>query len=74
MSDPIDLSAARAQRDGASFMDCPTCGADNPDTNWAVVCRFNGTQPFIAALLCTACETEIVVEFGTLVAVKPHGA
>jgi len=72
MGEPVNLSEKRAQRDGAGFIDCPTCGADHDGTDWVVACRFNGEKPFIAALICTECATELVIEFGNIVEVKPH--
>lgn len=50
----INLEERQRQRGGddARFLVCPKCdGAE-----YAVVCRFNGNRPFIAALVCTACE------------------
>ena len=70
----ISLDLARAKREGAAFICCPTCGPGlDPaeGTDWAAVARFNGDQPFIAALVCTQCATEVVVEFGVPVEVKP---
>lgn len=69
-----DLGLERAKRDGAGFLCCPTCGPGaEPEagTDWAAVCRFNGDKPFLAALVCVECATEVVIEFGEPVEVKP---
>jgi len=59
---PVDFSHPRT--DGARFLCCPGCGHDE----FAVVCRFNETGPYVTALVCTVCEpeTEIGVWFGEL--------
>lgn len=52
----ISLEAAQRARGGddARFLACPACGGED----WAVVCRFASGRPFIAGLVCAACEPE----------------
>lgn len=40
----------------AGFLGCPRCHGDE----WAVVCRGLPGKPYIAALICAACEDPIV--------------
>ena len=63
------LTEARARLEGAGFLDCPKCFRES-GTDWIVCCRFNGAKPFIAALICSECTTEMVIEFGEIVEVK----
>jgi len=46
----------------AAFLCCPACGGES----LAVVVRWNERRPFIAALVCEDCETEIGVEDGEI--------
>ena len=52
---PVDFSHPRD--DGARFLCCPGCGHDE----FAVVCRFNETGPYVSALVCTVCEPEVEI-------------
>lgn len=58
----IDFMARlKAKAGPAAFMCCPECGS----AALAVVMRWQGAKPFIAALACEECETEIGVQDGT---------
>lgn len=74
MSDLINLSVERAKRYGVAFMDCPTCNPahDEEGTDWAAVCRFNGNRPFVAAMVCLRCGSEVVLDRGEPVEVRRH--
>lgn len=62
MSNIVDFMARlRAKAGDAAFMCCPACGGED----LAVVVRWSGPRPFIAALVCAACETEVGVLDGT---------
>ena len=62
MSTIVDFMAAlRAKAGDAAFMVCPTCECQS----LAIVVRWQGARPFIAALVCDDCETEIGVQAGT---------
>jgi hypothetical protein len=62
MGDIVDFMARlKAKAGDAAFMCCPSC----EDEALAVVMRWRGAQPFIAALVCTDCETEIGAQDGT---------
>lgn len=70
-ADVVNLEAhrLRAAGDDAGFLGCPKCGGDE----FAVVCRGLPGKPFVAALVCAACDPplEIGVEFGELRGVVP---
>lgn len=54
----------RSAADDAGFLGCPVCQGDE----FAVVCRGLPGRPFVAALICAACEpvVEISVVDGRL--------
>lgn len=58
----IQLAPYRVRNAGedAGFLGCPKCQGDE----WAVVCRGLLGKPFIAALICAACDP--VVEIGVV--------
>ncbi len=62
----VNLDAYRVRNGGedAGFLGCPKCHGDE----FAVVCRGLPAKPFVAALICAACEppVEISVAFGEL--------
>jgi len=60
----LDDYRVRHGGDDAGFLGCPQCQGDE----FAVVCRGLPAKPFVAALICAACEppVEIGVEFGEL--------
>ena len=62
----VRLESYRVKRGGddAGFLGCPGCQGDE----FAVVCRGLPAKPFVAALICAACDppVEIGVEFGEL--------
>lgn len=64
MPDPkiVDLAAYRVKHGGddAGFLGCPQCEGDE----FAVVCRGLPGTPFVAALICAACDPPI--EMGVL--------
>ena len=65
------LTEARARLEGAGFLDCPKCFRES-GTDWIVFCRFDGARPYIAALICAECDTELSIEGGVVAGVK-HG-
>ena len=66
----IDFMARLKAKSGdAAFMHCPTCES----AALAVVIRWRGPQPFIAALVCENCATEIGVQDGTPVGWRKEG-
>lgn len=61
VSNIVDFMARlRQSRGAAAFMICPACECED----LAVVIRWLGRQPYIAALACTSCEAEIGVHNG----------
>jgi hypothetical protein len=48
----------------AGFLACPACQDESGD--FAVVCRGIPAAPYIAVLVCAACDTEIPVEDGAV--------
>lgn len=64
------MARLRAKAGDAAFMVCPTCECQS----LAIVVRWNGARPFIAALVCDGCETEIGVQDGTPVGWREKGA
>jgi hypothetical protein len=62
MADILDFMAClKAKAGDAAFMHCPAC--ESPALG--VVVRWRGSQPYIAALVCEDCPTEIGVQDGT---------
>ena len=61
MAEVVDIEARRRAADGQVFC-CCRC----PDAGWRVVCRFRGLVPYLAALVCTGCQAEHLVEGGWL--------
>lgn len=63
MSAPIiDFMERLKKRAGpAAFMCCPNCAGDS----FGAVIRWQGPKPYIAALVCESCETEIGIQDGT---------
>lgn len=49
-------------RDDAAFLFCPKCETDS----FHVVARGTNKQPFIAAVVCAACDGEILIVNGYL--------
>lgn len=66
----IDFMARlRAKAGDAAFMHCPEC--ESPALG--VVVRWRGPKPYIAALVCEDCRTEIGVQDGTPVGWQKEG-
>ena len=62
MSNIVDFMARlKAKAGDAAFMTCPACEGES----LGVVVRWQGARPFIAALVCDDCETEVGVQDGT---------
>jgi transcription elongation factor Elf1 len=70
MSNIVDFMAKLKAKSGpAAFLCCPACGHEN----LAVVIRWRGQQPYIAALVCQGCEAETGVIDGTPVGTREGG-
>ena len=62
MTNIVDFMERLKRRSGpAVFMLCPKCGGDS----LGVVIRWLGPKPYIAALVCGDCETEVGIQDGT---------
>lgn len=54
---PLDEYRVKAGGDDAGFLGCPKCQGDE----FAVVCRGLPGKPFVAALLCVACDPVVEI-------------
>jgi hypothetical protein len=62
MADVIPLNPPLPE---AGFLTCPACAHE--DGRFLPVCRFSGVGvPFLAALVCAECESEVPVREGWL--------
>lgn len=60
----LDRYRVRSGGDDAGFLGCPACQDERGD--FGVVCRGLPARPYVAAVICAACDLEIPVQDGAV--------